>query len=436
MSREIEDRPLNARKESTLCPWRDPVQVASAFAEEPWMMAFLSDGVGDRGRWSYVLRKPAQTYSGAGPMNVVSRMLGPDCKTPDGPPFQGGTAGLIGYSIGGGKSRDGWPNLAVGQYNALLAFDHANRQVHAIGDAADWLDARPHDPFEGAMVVRIAEPDSASYEAAVAHVVLRIASGEIYQANIARHWHGSLRSGARPFDLIYRLAKSSPAPFAAYLRLPGLALVSNSPERFIKVTPDGGGGLSAETRPIKGTAARSHDPVEDCSNAQALRLSAKDRAENLMIVDLMRNDFSRDCKVGSVCTPELWRVETFANVHHLVSVVRGELLPGRTALDLMAHAFPPGSITGAPKLQAMKVIEAMEAPRGPFFGSMFWAGDDGALDSSVLIRTVAFTDEGAAWQFEARAGAGLVADSVPALERGETETKISAILTALRDDTD
>ena len=119
-----------------------------------------------------------------------------------------------------------------------------------------------------------------------------------------------------------------------------------------------------------------------------------------------------------------------------MSVVRGELLPGRTALDLMAHAFPPGSITGAPKLQAMKVIEAMEAPRGPFFGSMFWAGDDGALDSSVLIRTVAFTDEGAAWQFEARAGAGLVADSVPALERGETETKISAILTALRDDTD
>jgi len=222
----------------------------------------------------------------------------------------------------------------------------------------------------------------------------------------------------------------SPAPFAAYWRLPGRALVSNSPERFVRVWPDGE-RLRVETRPIKGTIRRGRDAVEDAALMASLAASLKDRAENLMIVDLMRNDLARVCTPGKVKTPRLFEVETFANVHHLVSAVEGELAPGLTAVDLLRASFPPGSITGAPKVQAMKVIAALEAPRGPFFGSLILAGFDGALDSSVLIRTAAFSEDADGWRFEARAGGGIVADSQPVAEREETEAKISALLRAL-----
>jgi para-aminobenzoate synthetase component 1 len=260
----------------------------------------------------------------------------------------------------------------------------------------------------------------------VADVVARIGAGEIFQANIARGWAGRLAAGARPFDLFARLAGESAAPFAAYARWPGLALVSNSPERFLSAHADG----RVETRPIKGTRPRSDDPDEDAYLAAELTDSAKDRAENLMIVDLMRNDLSRVSVPGSVRVPDLWRLETFANVHHLVSTVTGKLQPGVGALDLMAAAFPPGSVTGAPKVQAMRVIAAHEAPRGPYCGSVFWAGFDGAFDSSVLIRTAAFVEDGQGWRFEARAGAGIVADSDPPMESDETEAKIAAIARA------
>lgn len=150
-----------------------------------------------------------------------------------------------------------------------------------------------------------------------------------------------------------------------------------------------------------------------------------------MIVDLMRNDLSRVCRPGTVRAKTLFALESFRNVHHLVSTVEGQLAPGRTALDLMRAAFPPGSITGAPKLQAMRVIARFEPPRGPYCGCLFWAGFDGAMDSSVLIRTVALVEDAAGWRFEARAGAGLVADSDPPAERAETEDKLAALATAL-----
>jgi para-aminobenzoate synthetase component 1 len=277
----------------------------------------------------------------------------------------------------------------------------------------------------------VLEPDDpAAYERAVAEVVDRIHAGEIFQANIARRWRGRLGAGAVPADLVAALANASPAPFASYLRLPGRAVVSNSPERFLKVAPTAV-GLAVETQPIKGTAPRGRTACEDRAFAEALSASDKDRAENLMIVDLMRNDLARVCDAGAVQTPELFRLTSFANVHHLVSTVTGRLAAGRTAADLLRAAFPPGSITGAPKVQAMTVIAGLEAPRGPFFGAMFQWGFDGGFDSSVLIRTAAFVEDAAGWRVEARAGAGIVADSDPAAERRETEQKISALAAAL-----
>ena len=440
--------------------WRDPIEVLRVFADEPWTIGLLSGGDGREARWSYLVRQPQAVLTIAredtrDAFAALADLIGePEPSAPDGPPFQGGVVGLCAYELGDrteplGLARHAdWPDLTCARYLSLLAFDHRRGRVCAVGrgdsgdgararadEALGWLeDARQArraagsetGDLGGAMTV---EP-AATYEAAVADVVERIGRGEIFQANIARTWRGRLADGARPFDWLERLARRSPAPFAAYLRLEDKALVSNSPERFVRVEPRDG-GLSVETQPIKGTAPRGREPDEDHRMARALAASPKDRAENLMIVDLMRNDLARVCRPGSVETPQLFGLETFANVHHLVSTVTGRLAPGRTAVDLLRAALPAGSITGAPKIQAMKVIAGLEAPRGPFFGVLFWAGMDGSLDSSVLIRTAALARDPNGWRIEARAGAGVVADSLPAAERRETEDKISALALAL-----
>ena len=436
-------------------PWRDPVWAAAPWRDEPFACAMISGG--QAGRWSYLLRQPDETLVVAppslsgddsrDPFAALAALIGPpQAIEPDGPPFQGGVVGLAAYELGDrveplGLARTGWPDLACARYPALLAFDHLQRRVLAIGRggsqgfararaeaALAWLDAPAPPLNDGVLCDALEASDGEAYEAAVAQVVERIVGGEIFQANIARAWTGRLNPGAHPFDLFARLRADSPAPFSAYLRLPGRALVSNSPERFLKVD---GADLTIETQPIKGTRPRGVDRAEDARLIAELSASAKDRAENLMIVDLMRNDLARVSPPGSVAVPELFKVETFANVHHLVSTVTGRLAPGLTSADLLRAAFPPGSITGAPKVQAMKVIAQLETPRGPYCGSLFWAGVDGALESSVLIRTVGLEQDHDGWRLEARAGAGVVADSDPHAERLETEAKFAALRRAL-----
>jgi para-aminobenzoate synthetase component I len=430
--------------------WRDPVQALSGFADEPWAAGFVT-GEG-QGRWSYVTRHPAQTLwispdDPADPFEALARLIGePAATDPAGPPFQGGALGLACYELGDRVEPLGlgraipWPDLAAARYDAILAFDHQSRTVVAVGRGLDqagaetaarralsWLEAAPAPRSVVNQLSAGAEASSGdAYEAATADITSRIAAGEIFQANIARSWQAELAAGAAPFDLFRRLTDDSPAPHAAYLRLPGLAVVSNSPERFVSVAD----GL-AETKPIKGTRPRGADPASDRALAEELAASEKDRAENLMIVDLMRNDLARVCRPGSVKAPDLFVIESYANVHHLVSTVQGRLAAGLSAVDLLRAAFPPGSVTGAPKVQAMKVIAGHEPPRGPYCGSLFWAGVDGAFDSSVLIRTAAMVETPAGWRVEARAGAGIVADSEPVAERLETEAKIAAVLAAL-----
>lgn len=432
-------------------PWREPVWALAPFRDEPYACALVTGGA--EGRWSYVLRAPDRTFSlgaadRADPFAALADLIGPRLPSdPEGPPFQGGVVGLAAYELGDrvealGLARTDWPDLACARYPALLAFDHHAREVVAVGrgeteaearahagEALAWLDACAADRAEpaGPLCADLAASDGDAYEAAVAEVVDRILAGEIFQANIARAWTGRLVAGADPFDLFARLRRASPAPFLAYLRLPGRAVVSNSPERFLKLDPTG----AIETRPIKGTRPRGRDAAEDRALAAALLASDKDRAENLMIVDLMRNDLARVSPPGSVQAPELFKVESFANVHHLVSTVTARLAAGKGVADLLRASFPPGSITGAPKVQAMKVIAGLEPPRGPYCGSLFWAGVDGAFDSSVLIRTVGLVQDGDGWRLEARAGAGIVADSDPRGERLETEAKIAALEKAL-----
>jgi para-aminobenzoate synthetase component 1 len=373
--------------------------------------------------------------------NVIAALLTPNLlRDPEGPPFQGGVVGFAAYDLAQrfenvpDTRRSGWPQLTLARYDALLAFDHLEHRVLAIGQgSADWRHADPPlRPWHGPLCAKVRSRTSRrAYEAAVADVIDRITIGELFQANIARRWAGRLADGASPFDVFRRLTRSSPAPYAAYWRLPNRSLVSNSPEQFLSVRPDQG-GLRVETQPIKGTRPRGVTPARDAALASELLASPKDKAENLMIVDLMRNDFARCCTPGSVKVPELFGLQSVANVHHLVSRVTGRLRPDLTAWDQFCAAFPPGSITGAPKVQAMSVIAHHEPPRGPHYGSLFWAGDNGALEASVLIRTVVFKEVNDRWRFEVRAGGGVVADSDPIAERVETEDKVSAILNALR----
>ncbi|WP_240623287.1 anthranilate synthase component I family protein [Brevundimonas lutea] len=429
--------------------WRDPAELAGAMdaAGLDGAAVLLSDG-GPQARWSYALARPdaVETIDRGGLADFVRLrpLLGdtpPAASTPDDfPPFTGGVLGLAAYDLGDGRAGD-WPALTLARYSSLLAFDHRRRRILAVArgaaDAAaaarveatlSWLDLPPAParPFAGAELEPEASP--AAYVAAVTDVIARIDRGDLYQANIARVWTAILAD--RPVALFRRLAAASPAPFAAWLDLGERQLVSNSPELFLSLTVDG----DITARPIKGTRPRRSDPEADAAEASELRASVKDRAENLMIVDLMRNDLARVARPGSVTVPALFEVEPYANVHHLVSEVRAQLAPERDAADVLAATFPPGSITGAPKRMAMSVIREHEPPRGPWCGSLFLAGFDGSLSASVLIRTVAATREGDVWRLRTQAGAGIVADSIPKAELAETEAKIAAIRRALSAD--
>ena len=420
--------------------WRDPLQVLGAFADEPYAFALLSDASG----WSYVGRAPSSAASLPVAQDAASALrflLRPSAPIAEGPPFQGGLVGLASYELGAAieprtrQARTAWADLVAARYDAVLAFDMTQRRVFAVGPSAEhacaWLAPPPPPPAPAPHPLTQAFADrtgAGAYAASVAKVVAAITRGDLFQANIARRWSGRLERAARPFHVLQQLAAASAAPFAAYLRLPGRAVVSNSPERFLQVDAQG----CVRAQPIKGTRPRGATAAEDAVLAADLLASRKDRAENRMIVDLMRNDLAKVCAPGSVEVESLFTLERYANVQHLVSTVRGQLMQGRDAFDLFAGAFPPGSVTGAPKVQAMLEIAKHEPPRGPYCGSMFWAGGDGAFDSSVLIRTLAFEKEpGGGWCFEARAGAGVVADSDPEAEAQEADDKIAAIRRAL-----
>ncbi|MCE9560714.1 MAG: aminodeoxychorismate synthase component I [Planctomycetes bacterium] len=264
--------------------------------------------------------------------------------------------------------------------------------------------------------------DRAGYEAAVRRVVEYIHAGDAFQVNLSQRLLAPLRE--HPLELYGRLRTLNPAPFSAYFDLGDFQILSASPERFLRVHPDG----EVETRPIKGTRPRGRTLEEDAELIRDLANSPKDRAENVMIVDLLRNDIGKVCEYGSVRVPRVCEVETFRFVHHLVSEVRGKLRQGVGPLDLLAAAFPGGSVTGAPKVRAMEIIAELEpTARGPYCGCLGWIGFDGAMDTNILIRT--FT-AGRGWvQFPV--GGGIVADSDPAREYEETLHKAAGLLRAL-----
>lgn len=259
------------------------------------------------------------------------------------------------------------------------------------------------------------------YLEAVSRAKEYIAAGDIYQVNLSQRLSAPLAT--TPYDLYCRLSRENPAPFAAYFETPEAAVVCCSPERFLQVR-----GREVETRPMKGTRPRGATPQEDARLAAELLASEKDRAENVMIVDLERNDIGRVCEFGSVHVPELFALETYATVYQLVSTVRGRLRPGTTALDCLRASFPGGSITGAPKVRSMEIIEELEPTRrGVYTGAIGYLCFSGDMDVNIVIRTVIVKDGTAHFQV----GGGIVADSDPEREYQETIDKAQALARAL-----
>jgi len=357
-------------------------------------------------------------------------------------PFCGGIAGYMDYGVGKALQRlaaEPGASTQVYLYGWALIQDHLlQRSTFAA------LPALPEQQRRAALD-RLREPhttsalqgrrgdfqlaggftsnlDRDSYRAAFRQIQHYIRAGDCYQVNLAQRFSAAYRGD--PWQAYCRLRPIAAAPFSGYLECaPDRQLLSLSPERFLRLS-----GRHVETSPIKGTRPRHTDPVADELAAQELRVSPKDRAENLMIVDLLRNDIGRDCVPGSIQVDRLFVLESYPTVHHLVSTISGELLPGRSATDLLRDCFPGGSITGAPKRRAMQIIEELEPDsRRAYCGSLFYISADGRMDSNIAIRSL-LCDEG---RIHCWGGGGIVADSEWEQEYQETWDKVGRFIEAL-----
>ncbi len=420
--------------------WRDPMVAFAPLSHEPYAM-MLGPG-GDAGRWSIVLARPDEVYEHDGADALQSLPVLPTIKTALPLPFIGGYAGLASYELGASLDKvprmDGgdWPDIAFGDYPCAAVFDHRRKSLWAVGpdmarvkNFAKLLGDVPLAPIDDplpAVVER--EQSQRTCENKVRRVRDYIHAGDIFQANISQGFGVDLGNDNDAFSYFRRLCTQSPAPFSGFFRRhKEQVLVSNSPERFFTLEPDG----QVQSAPIKGTRPRGEDSARDQMLADELLASAKDRAENLMIVDLMRNDFSRVCVPGTVRVPDLCQLQSFANVHHLVSTIKGQLVPGKDARDVLAACFPAGSITGAPKVRAMEIIAQMEKlPRGPYCGSLGFISAHGAAQFNVLIRTAEHVTQNGKARLNFRTGGGIVADSDPGLEYQEMLDKAGALCAA------
>ena len=425
-------------------PWVSPLSVAAGIADNDGALCLLSDPEVPGSR-SFVAASPDRVLV----VEITETALFSTLKTDEW--SGGGVVGLASYDAGAraatGPRPHVWPDLMLARYPAIAVFDHDAALLTVTGwgeteaaadaacdDAEIWI-ARAISPLTSDTPAHEIVPDAPAqtYLDAVTEVVDRIGDGELFQANIARGWSGFLNEDGDPFEVFLRLTRAQgetarAAPYGAFWRVGDRALVSNSPELFLACNSATG---RIETRPIKGTRPRDADPATDAANAAELLASVKDRAENLMIVDLMRNDLARVCQPGSVAVECLFEIDSHPTVHHLVSTVTGVLNPDIGSAEVLEATFPPGSITGAPKHQAMKVIAELEPPRGAWCGSLFLIDEVGDLTASVLIRTATFGKSNNRWTFRTQAGAGIVADSDPQAELQETEAKIRALREAL-----
>jgi len=439
----------------------DPARNFAGLAERPWAV-FLDSGrertagarydvfaadpyqtLTTRGGVTEIRSRDGARTSGDDPLQLLQQLLGPAADSAPGLPFSGGAIGYFAYDLGRRYERwasiadddIGMPEVAVGLYDWAVVVDHDERRSWMVGRGrdeqtfAEWdrrieqlasSAPRARAPLEVLSDVH-SNLDRPAYGAAFDKIKRHISAGDCYQVNLTQRFSARVRGSS--WSAYERLRASSPAPYSAYLNVPDGQVMSSSPERFLRVANG-----RAITQPIKGTRPRRGNAAEDAALAEELRRSGKDRAENVMIVDLLRNDLGKSCVPGSVRATKMFDVESFANVHHLVSTIEGVPDSGRHALDLLRDCFPGGSITGAPKVRAMQIIEECEPHRrGVYCGAIGYVGFDGRMDTNIAIRTLVRSND----QLYAWAGGGIVADSDVDSEYQESLDKASGLLAVL-----
>ena len=455
--------------------WVDPESCFSGIANEPFAIWLDSaDSNHPNAEYSFIAHQPYQTVIGYAWQAVdLFKTLSSELQkqatlwdTLDDsinaqlPPFRGGAAGFFSYDLAYGLE-DLPPNeppfaidtlnlpaMAVGLYDCVLAFDHkarrcfiiatglpetddAKREQKAARSIAAWQkqlaqSARTLPP--PAPAPALAQTLSSNFTRkqfcqSVQSVIDYILAGDIFQANLAQKFSARLNNSDSAFEFYRRLRCINPAPFSCFAQFEGWAIASASPERFLSARHN-----ILETRPIKGTAPRGQTADEDLALANQLLASEKNRAENVMIVDLLRNDLAKNCADGSIKVSQLCILESFSNVHHLVSTIRGQLAKTCTPLDALRDSFPGGSITGAPKIRAMELIAQIEPERrGAAYGSIGYIGFDESMDSNITIRTALVKGQ----EISFHTGGGIVADSQPQTEYNETLNKAAGLMQAL-----
>ena len=455
--------PLPKQLISRLPYFPDSAGLFSVCAGKPWSV-FLDSGYpySNQGRYDIIAADPVCTLvthgeiteitrdgitqkSTADPFDLVKQQL---CLFPalwetgfDDLPFNGGVIGYFSYDLARrleklpviAEDAEHIAEMAVGIYEWAVIVDHSQQKSYLVGagDKQKWQDLieqfsqlparQEHQDFKITGAVQ-SNMDKRFYAQAFDRIKYYLREGDCYQVNLTQRFVAPCEGD--PWSAYQILREINAAPFSCYLNLPEVQILSSSPERFLKLT-DG----VVETKPIKGTRPRKQDKTEDQQQISLLENSKKDRAENLMIVDLLRNDISKTCKSGSVKVPKLFAVESYTTVHHLVSTVTGVLADNQHALDLLRSCFPGGSITGAPKIRAMEVIEELEPHRrGVYCGAIGYIGFNGNMDTNIAIRTLVHSDD----TIRFWAGGGIVNDSVMEEEYQECFDKAAAMLNLLQ----
>lgn len=453
MTTRIEELPYFHDSAALFLPWAD--RSGSVFLDSGYphsrqgrydiLAAEPTTTLVTRGHLTEIRANGQISLSPEDPFTLLQTHLGPLQAEHPHLPFCGGAIGYFAYDLARRLEKlpetsvdeENIPDMIVGLYDWAVVVDHHERRSWLVGqERSPTLEARwPHlvQTFSqiqtlawqqtGFSVLSEVQPNMsrAEYGQAFRRIQQYIHEGDCYQVNLTQRF--SAYCAGNPWAAYQLLRVYNPAPFSAFLHYPQIRVLSSSPERFLNVRSG-----RVETKPIKGTRPRYANLARDRAEAEALHHSSKDKAENLMIVDLLRNDLGKSCTPGSVHVPRLFEVESYATVHHLVSTVCGQLAENQSTLDLLRGCFPGGSITGAPKIRAMEIIEELEPHRrGLYCGSIGYIGHDGNMDCNIAIRTLMHSDD----RIRFWAGGGIVADSDEEQEYQECYHKANALLNLL-----
>lgn len=409
--------------------WCSPLELAEHINEQYWVLLYSGIKTEYSGRYSFLACAMREQIKSDNFLELANSL------SHDRACFENAWFGYLGYGLKDAlenleKDESDWlkmPPLHMMRFGNIYQFDHDTKTITL------WSDGKSEPTPPTPQILKNGQPKivnihsnmtRSEYIEKAAYIIERIHAGDLYQANLTRKFYGEFTATPNYFQIFKKLCSVSPAPYSAFIRLDNDYILSSSPELFLNIDAAG----KVITRPIKGTAPRGTDKISDDILRKNLGNSEKDRAENLMIVDLMRNDLAKSCIAGSVKTDALFDITTHATIHHLSSTISGKKSPDCSTINAIRAAFPAGSMTGAPKISAINLCSKLEKQeRGVYSGAIGWFGGDGSCELSVVIRTLLMRDN----KFEFQVGGGIVADSTPENELSELINKAKGILLAL-----